>query len=182
MVAERLIPIAAWALLFGTAAACQGGLSQQSASDQVFEPRQQSASDQLSEPTQFSASDCEKVERKRWPWEPDLIDRAEAEKVAFWALSIYSPETTPVEIESVVAACLTTLGSYEQVMMRGYIRSNPDLDPPTTPIWIVQVKGKSRTASPLYETFYYDYALATVNARSGEIRGQSYLFQPLLVP
>ena len=172
MAPKTIILIVVWALLCSMVAACQG------------ETSQLSESGQLPESGQLSESDCEKVDRKRWPWEPDLIDRAKAEKVAFWALSIYSPETTPVEIETVVAACLTTLGWYERVLTNGASMSNPDLEPPNMPIWIIQVKGKSRTASPMYEneTYYYDYALATVNARSGEIMEQSYLSQPLLVP
>ena len=167
MAPKTIILIVVWALLCSMVAACQG------------ETSQISESAQLPESGQLSESDCEKVERKRWPWEPDLIDRAEAEKVAVSVLSISSPATTPVGIESVVAACLTTLRWFEQVLMKGNTRSNPDLESPSMPIWIVQVKGESRTASPWY---VYDYALATINARSGEIKGESYSFQPFLVP
>ena len=66
---------------------------------------------------------------------------------------------------------------------KGKTVSNPDLYPPGMPIWVIQVKGRSKSVRPEgWETFNYDYAIAAINASSGEIVGQSYLLDPLLIP
>ena len=50
------------------------------------------------------------------------------------------------------------------------------------PIWIIQVEGKSETARPWDKKLHYDYAVATVDAKTGSIMSQSYMFEPLLPP
>ena len=127
--------------------------------------------------SRLSGSGCEND-----AWGPDLIDRSEAEEIAVSALGISAPNVSAVEIRRVDATCLTTLGWYEQDLLEGAQRSNPDLSPPSMPIWIVQVEGKSRYEGPWEERFYYEYAIAVVNAKSGEVFGQGYTFEPLLTP
>ena len=127
----------------------------------------------------LSEADCEKVDPKSAG--PELIDRSEAERVAVSSLSLSSPGTSAVEIQSIDVSCLTTLRWFEQDLLQGLSLSNPDLFPPNMPIWVIHVTGSSRSERP-GETFHYSYAVATVDARSGEIMGQLYRFEPLSAP
>ena len=111
-----------------------------------------------------------------------LIDRARAEEVAVDALSSEAPAVSSVQIERVDAACLATLGWYEQDLLKGQQQTAFDEDSRNLPIWIIQVQGKSRTVRPWDKRLEYGYAIATVNAVTGEIKGQSYMFEPLLRP
>ena len=118
---------------------------------------------------------CEKAGR------PDLIARTEAERVAVSALSSSSPRVSGVEIQRIEVSCLATLRWLEEDLLQGISRSNPVLYPPNMPVWVIQVRGDSSSERP-GESFRYSYAIAAVDARSGEIMKQSYLFEPLLSP
>ena len=113
-----------------------------------------------------------------------LIVRSEAEERATSSLALSAPEVTGVEIERVVGSCLTTFQSYEQDLMYGEVRSNPDLYPPDTPVWIVEVKGISRPAgiSAANADNPYRYAMDVSNARTGDAIAGSRYQEPKLAP
>ena len=74
-------------------------------------------------------------------------------------------------MERLWASCLTTLRSYEQELLGEGAWTNPDLYPPDTPVWIVEVKGISRPAgiSTASADKPYRYAMEIINARTGEV-------------
>ena len=113
-----------------------------------------------------------------------LIVRGEAEERATNSLALSAPEVTGVDIERVVGSCLTTFRSYEQDLMYGETRSNPDLYPPDTPVWIVEVKGISRPAgiSAANADNPYRYAMDVSNARTGDAIAGSRYQEPKLAP
>ncbi len=96
-------------------------------------------------------------------------------------MSESSPRTSSVEIQRITVSCLTTLGWFEQELLQGNSQFNPDVYPPSMPIWVIQVKGESRSEGP-GDSFHYSYAVATVDATSGEIMAQQYRFEPLSAP
>ena len=113
-----------------------------------------------------------------------LISRSEAEKLAVERLAMSAPEVTGMEIERVVGSCLTTHGSYQQVLLEGRAWTNPDIRPPDTPVWIVEVKGISRPAgiSTAVAHIPYRYAMDVRNARTGEALGSARYQEPMLQP
>ena len=113
-----------------------------------------------------------------------LIVRGEAEERATNSLALSAPEVTGVEIERVVGICLTTFRSYEQDLMYGEARSNPDIYPPDAPVWIVEVKGISRPAgiSAANADNPYRYAMDVSNARTGDTIAGSRYQEPKLTP
>ena len=127
----------------------------------------------------LSEEECEGIDSKESSRE--LINRAEAEEVAVSSLSESSPRTSSVEIQRITMSCLTTLGWFEQELLQGNSQSNPDVYPPSMPIWVIQVKGESRSEGP-GDSLHYSYAVATVDATSGEIMAQQYRFEPLSAP
>ncbi len=96
-------------------------------------------------------------------------------------MSESSPRTSSVEIQRITVSCLTTLGWFEQELLQGNSQFNPDVHPPSMPIWVIQVKGESRSEGP-GDSFHYSYDVATVDATSGEIMAQQYRFEPLSAP
>ena len=100
-----------------------------------------------------------------------LISGNEAEESAVERLSMSAPEVMGTEVERVWASCLTTLRSYEQELLGEGAWTNPDLYPPDTPVWIVEVKGISRPAgiSTASADKPYRYAMEIINARTGEV-------------
>ena len=110
----------------------------------------------------------------------DLIDGSTAEETAITELSRAAPAVSAVDVERIDAVCLTTLEWYEEVLLEGKVESH-DV-PRSMPIWIIQVEGKSETARPWDKKLHYDYAVATVDAKTGSIMSQSYMFEPLLPP
>ena len=129
--------------------------------------------------SKLSESDCEKADPQQTS--KGFLARTDAEELAVASLSESSPATSAVDIERIEASCLTTLGWFEQHLLQGISRSNPDLYPPDMPIWVIQVKGMSRSERS-GENFNNSYAVATVDAISGEVMGQLYRFEPLLTP
>ena len=111
-----------------------------------------------------------------------LLSRSEAEGVATKRLAMSAPEVTGVEVERVWSSCLTTFRSYEQDLLNRQVWTNPDVWPPEMPVWVVEVKGISRPAgiSASNTGDPYKFAMAVMDARSGEsIAGSRYL-EPLL--
>ena len=113
-----------------------------------------------------------------------LISRSEAEQLAVERLSMSAPEVTATKVERIWASCLTTFRSYQERLLGEDAWSNPDLRPPDTPVWIVEVKGISRPAgiSAASAHIPYRYAMEVHNARNGEmIEGARYQ-EPELQP
>ena len=113
-----------------------------------------------------------------------LISRSEAERVATERLAMSAPEVTGVEIERVWSSCLTTFRSYEQDLLKRQAWTNPDVWPPDMPVWVVEVKGISRPAgiSASNAGNPYNFAMAVMDARSGESIAGSRYPEPLLDP
>ena len=65
---------------------------------------------------------------------------------------------------------------------KGYLSPHPEMYPPDMPIRVVEVKGPSELSALSGETFYYNYATATVDAITGEVMGQSYYYGPWFIP
>ena len=96
-----------------------------------------------------------------------LINRSEAEELATELLAMPTPEVSGTEIERVWASCLTTLRSYGQDLLGRNDSTNPAVQPPDTPVWIVEVKGISRPAgiSAANDGDPYRYALVVLQRR-----------------
>ena len=111
-----------------------------------------------------------------------LINRSEAEELATERLAMPAPEISGTEIERVWASCLTTLRSYD--LVQGESWTNPAVQPPDTPVWIVEVKGISRPAgiSAANANQPYSYALVVINAESGDSIAGSRRREPLMKP
>ena len=75
------------------------------------------------------------------------------------------------------ASCLTTLRSYEKDLLRRNDSTAPD-----TPVWVVEVKGISRPAgiSAANAGEPYHYALAVMNAETGDTFAQLRRPEPLM--
>ncbi len=113
-----------------------------------------------------------------------LISRTEAEELAVGRLSMSAPEVSGTDVERVWASCLTTLRSYERVLLGEGARSNPDLRPPDTPVWVVEVKGISRPAgiSAANADNPYRFAMEVHNAENGEFMKGARYQEPRLLP
>ena len=113
-----------------------------------------------------------------------LIRGDEAEESAVERLSMSAPEVTGTDVERVWASCLTTLRSYGEELLGEGTRTNPDLYPPDTAIWIVEVKGISRPAgiSTASADKPYRYAMHVSNARTGEFLAGSRYREPRFRP
>ena len=113
-----------------------------------------------------------------------LIGRSEAEGLATERLAMSAPEVTGVEIERVWSSCLTTFRSYEQDLLKRQAWTNPEVWPPDMPVWVVEVKGISRPAgiSASNAGNPYNFAMAVMDARSGESIAGSRYPEPLLDP
>ena len=111
-----------------------------------------------------------------------LVNRSEAEELATALLAMPAPEISGTEIERVWASCLTTLRSYD--LVEGESWTNPAFMPPDTPVWIVEVKGISRPAgiSAAHAGDPYRYALAVINAETGDSIAGSRRSEPLMEP
>ena len=109
-----------------------------------------------------------------------LIDRAEAEETGMRALNRSTPPAGySFQIERIDALCLTTLGWYEDVLLKGQTKSHTD--PASMPIWIIQANGRSTSTRPLNERVPYTHMTAIIDARTGEWKGYSVRIDPLLV-
>ena len=99
-----------------------------------------------------------------------LISRSEAVEQAMEYLASSAPEVTGMEIERVVAGCLTTLRSYHQDLLEGRAWTDPEVRSPDMPVWVVELKGISRPAgiSAVNADAPYLYGMAVYDARSGE--------------
>ena len=82
------------------------------------------------------------------------------------------------------ASCLTTLRSYGQDLLKANDSTTPAFLPPDTPVWIVEVKGISRPAgiSAANAGDPYRYALAVINAETGDSIAGSRRSEPLMEP
>ena len=108
-----------------------------------------------------------------------LINQSRAEDLATESLGMSAPEVSAVQIKSVRASCLTTRRSYERDLLEGKLATNPDVKSPETPIWIVEVEGISRPAGISKGGTPYAFAMAIINAESGELEGGSRHLSPL---
>ena len=126
-----------------------------------------------------SCADFEVVEDRT-----GLISRNEAEQMAVERLSMSAPEVSPTEVERVWASCLTTYRSYEDRLLGEDAWTNPDLQPPGMPVWIVEVKGISRPAGISTASAHvpYHYAMGVRNARNGELLEGARYQEPMLQP
>ena len=113
-----------------------------------------------------------------------LLSRGEADAMVTERLAMSAPEVTGVEVEGVVASCLTTLLSYEQDLLERDVWINPAIRPHDTPVWIVEVKGISRPAgiSAVNAANPYRYAMSVIDARTGDSIAGSRYFKPILAP
>ena len=158
MTAPRRIAFPAVVLAFGMAAACGG------ASDDAADA---------------SCSGLEVLLDR-----DGLINQREAEQLVTELLAMSAPEVSGTEIERVWASCLTTLRSYGQDLLGRNDSTNPAFQPPDTPVWIVEVKGISRPAgiSAANAGDPYRYALAVINAETGDSIAGSRRREPLMEP
>lgn len=110
-----------------------------------------------------------------------LIGRSEAEELTVDSLGMPFPSVSATEVEGVVASCLTTLRSYEQVLL-GRAGTNAGSLPPDTPVWIVEVKGISRPdgISDASADNPYRYAMHVLNASTGDMIAGSRYWEPKL--
>ena len=115
------------------------------------------------------------------PGRDGQISQSEAERLAIELLAMPAPEVSGAEIERVWASCLTTLRSYEQDLLS---RTNPGMQPLNTPVWIVEVRGVSRPAgiSAANAGDPYLYALAVINAETGDTIAGSRRRDPIMEP
>ena len=113
-----------------------------------------------------------------------LLSRSEAEELAIEQLAMSAPEISGTEIERVWAICLTTLRSYEEDLLDGTSSTDPAVQPPGTLVWIVEVKGISWPdgISRAYADQPYRYALAVINAETGDSIASSRRREPLMEP
>ena len=113
-----------------------------------------------------------------------LINQSEAEELATELLAMPAPEISGTEIESVWASYLTTLRSYQQDQLGAESGTGPGIEPPDTPVWIVEVRGISRPAgiSAANAGDPYRYALAVINAETGDSIAGSRRREPLMQP
>ena len=113
-----------------------------------------------------------------------LLSRSEADAMVTERLAMSAPEVTGVEVEGVVATCLTTLLSYYQDLLEGHVWINPAIRPHDTPVWIVEVKGISRPAgiSAANAANPYLYAMSVIDARTGDSIAGSRYSEPRLAP
>ena len=105
------------------------------------------------------------------PDSTDLVSEREADEIARKRLALPAPSVTGMEVERTVGACLTSLRSYEQDLMGR--SSRPDSEAVAsadTPVWVVEVKGKSLPAglSAAKAGRPYRYGMAVFDARSGD--------------
>ena len=110
-----------------------------------------------------------------------LISRSQAEELATKMLSRSAPEVSGVKIEAIRASCLTTLGSYQDDLLKGRWKTNPNTKSPETVIWLVEVEGRS-TPEGISSGPPFNFAMAIINARSGMHTGASRYQTPLLSP
>ena len=106
-----------------------------------------------------------------------LIGQGEAEELTVNRLKLSAPEVTETKVEGIVASCLTTMRSYEQVLLGKDASTNPDLWPPDMPVWVVEVKGISRPAgiSAANADNPYRYVMDVSKAKTGDaIAGSRY--------
>ncbi len=127
-------------------------------------------------------SDCAGLEMV--PNHSGLISRNVAEKQAMEYLASSAPEVTGMEIEGVVASCLTTLRSYHQDLLGGRVWTNPEVQSPDMSVWIVEVKGISRPAgiSAANANDPYRYGMVVYDAKSGNPIEGSRRQEPMLGP
>ena len=108
-----------------------------------------------------------------------LISRDEVEgKIMGWLASGPAPGgASAVEIEGVTASCLTT---FEDYTGRFYQPGEFSSTPPDTPVWVVEVKGESRSLRG--DSVTWRYSMGVIHAETGDsIEGARY-FEPLLAP
>lgn len=109
-----------------------------------------------------------------------LISRSQAEERATKMLASSDPEVSGVKIDAIRASCLTTLGSSERDVLKGRQKSNPDVIPPDTMNWMVEVAGRSTPEGILSGGTPFNFAMAIIIAKSGEYLGRSHYQTPLL--
>ena len=118
------------------------------------------------------------------PDQAGLVSRGKAVELATEQLAMAAPEVSETEIEGVRASCLTTLRSYEQDLLGRNGSATPAFPPLDTPVWIVEVKGISRPAgiSAANAGDPYRYAMAVINAETGDSIASSRRREPLMEP
>lgn len=85
------------------------------------------------------------------------------------------PGASAVEIEGVTASCLTTFGAYAR---RFYQPGEYGSTPPDTPVWVVEIKGVSRSLRN--ESEPWQYVMNVIHAESGDSMEGARYFEPRL--
>ena len=107
-----------------------------------------------------------------------LISRDEAEGSMRWLADGPAPGgASAVEIKGITASCLTTFGAYAQRFYRTGDWSNT---PPDTPVWVVEIKGVSRSLRGGGEP--RQYVMNVLHAESGSSMEGARYFEPRLAP
>ena len=105
-----------------------------------------------------------------------LISRDEAEGSMAWLAGGPAPGgASAVEIEGVTASCLTTYGAYAK---RFYQPGDWSSTPPDTPVWVVEIKGISRSLRD--ESEPWQYVMSVIHAESGDSMEGARYFEPRL--
>ena len=108
----------------------------------------------------------------------ELISRDEAEESMEWLAGGPAPGgASAVEIEGITASCLTTFGAYAQRFYRTYDRSNT---PPDTPVWVVEIKGVSRSLRGGGEP--WQYVMSVLHAETGDSMEGARYHEPRFAP
>ena len=107
-----------------------------------------------------------------------LISRDEAERSKGWLMGGPPPgRASGVEIEGVTASCLTTYGAYTE---RFYQPGQYIDTPPDTPVWVVEIKGVSRSLRSGGQP--WKYAMNVLHAESGSSMEGARYHEPRLAP
>ena len=104
-----------------------------------------------------------------------LISRETIEARVMGQTHFGAPSTPSVEVERVVAICLTTPRSFYVHLPEGVGRPGPEGKPPSMPIWMVEMKGVS-TPEGIGEggrNMSFKYVVTLINAETGEVVGGS---------
>lgn len=111
------------------------------------------------------------------------MSEREADEIARKRLALPAPSVTGIEVERTVGACLTSLRSYEQELMGRSSRSDSEaVASADTPVWVVEVKGKSLPAglSAAKAEGPYRYGMTVFNARSKDTIESLRYWEPKL--
>ena len=107
-----------------------------------------------------------------------LISRDEAEESMEWLAGGPAPGgASAIDIEGVTASCLTTYGAYTE---RFYQPGEYSNTPPDTPVWVVEIKGVSRSLRGGGDP--WQYVMSVLHAETGDSMEGARYHEPRFAP